>query len=325
MVVIDGSEGGAAMVAKPINRDYQRDAKANYDRLLRLLEDHKNPHSLRDAARESWVIYENFLDSYDLSNPDPKNTNRKRNRLFAAFLAESSLLHYFESTLLDLPEAQRLAKLQPQIFREERFRRAGIKDTHCHEAYSSDFDRYLAGLPRRESIPRLLDLLYVVRCNHDHGQKVLPKDWPEIRKRNAQIFELVVPIQRNIAKLLFENVWTDGVFVYGTCKPTEGNFKHIEHLVERVSDDWYAKGELYDLGKYPGLVPTPAGKVRGCLLEGKEPGELLSLMDELEGAAFLRELLWIKSEHEQEALAWVYCYQGTLEGVPTWPQIEWHS
>ena len=310
-----------------MNAEYRKYGKANFDEAISALSG--GGQRLPWALESFWNVYENFLDCMNISDPEPeRNTTRNRNRLLATWIQNQNLYSDFEKSLFHLHETRELANLQPRIYREETYQTAGRQDTSAHDAFSKDFNRYFLQLKCKESIPRLLDLLYTVRCNRAHGQKALPDEWPSIKERNALIFSLTVPILRKLAELLFENIWADGVFVYGTCKPNEGNFVHIQHLLGETSDGWHVEGELYDLGKYPGLVPKQGGKkVKGWFLRPKSLRELLQSMDAIEGSAFARKLLWARSAkpEEGEALAWAYCYSGPTEGALLWDGEEWHS
>jgi hypothetical protein len=249
-----------------LNKDYQKFGKASFDRALRHLS--SNADLLPETFRSLWEVYENFLNGAGLRNtaPDARNTIRERNRIFASFLTERAIDAVFIDTLFQIKETYELAQLQPRIYHEETFQLRGRKDTSAHDAFSSDFARYLSSGKCKEPIPRLLDLQYVVRCNLDHGQKVLPDEWPAMKERNESIFKLTVPIQKRLAELLFENLWADGVFVYGTCKPDEGNFVYLSLLVHEYSDGWHVEGYLYDLGSYPGFVEKLGYRTKGFVL-----------------------------------------------------------
>ena len=251
----------------------------------------------------------------------------KSHRIFASFLTKRALDAAFVDVLFQIKETYELAHLQPRIYHEETFQLQGRKGTLAHDAFSSDFARYLSSGTCKEPIPRLLDLQYVVRCNLDHGQKVLPDEWPAMKERNESIFKLTVPIQRRLAELLFENLWADGVFVYGTCKPDEGNFVHLSPLVNEYSDGWDVEGYLYDLGSYPGFVEKLGYKTKGFVLKTNSLAALLRRMDELEGNQFARKLLFARHHSASAAplLTWVYCYTGHRQNVPRYQHEIWRS
>jgi gamma-glutamylcyclotransferase (GGCT)/AIG2-like uncharacterized protein YtfP len=162
-----------------------------------------------------------------------------------------------------------------------------------------------------------LNLLYIVRCNLDHGQKVLPDDWPEIHERNLNIFRLVVPIQQALSNLLFETVWADGVFVYGTLKLNGGPSAHVRDLVNRTDQGYFLTGKLYDLGMFPGLVLGSGDKVPGLVLHSTDLRALLRRLDQIEGSQFARRLSWASTETPgvPPALVWVYEFVGEASGA----------
>lgn len=148
------------------------------------------PGKSRDAFRALWEAYENFLDGF----PVLGESIRKRNVAFEDLLRERGLFARFVEQVTRLPAAGRLADLEPRIFSEDCFQRTGKKRTDEHSAYASDYEHIRSGCRPKEPLARLLNLLYVIRNNLQHGQKVLPEEWSEMRRRNLEVFCLVAPV-----------------------------------------------------------------------------------------------------------------------------------
>ena len=168
-------------------------------------------YSRATSFREYW--YENYLDWCfpRLSETEPF---RKRFQRFEKYL-QSVLVHdVFLSRLFALDEAKSLAELQPRIFREH----TGATSTSAHETFASDYARYARGQKPKEPIARLLYLLYTVRCNDQHGQKILPEEWEEIRRRNELVFSLTVPLLAILDELIMTFFVATGIFSYGTLQ-----------------------------------------------------------------------------------------------------------
>lgn len=305
-----------------MNSDYQKWAVANFQSGTGCL-DAGQPDSLRDGFRNLWDAYENFLDGMPVL---PGSTIRDRNRAFEGLLIERNLVSHFTERVLRLPEAGLLADLQPRIFHEQTFQRTGERRTDEHDAYASDCDRIRSGRRAKEPLARLLNLLAVVRNNLQHGQKILPQEWPEMRERNLEIFRVAAPVQHRVVRTLFETVWADGLFAYGTLRPASTRFALVHDLITTTSGTCYVLGKLYDLGDYPGLVLGSGDRVPGVILRSDRLHELLLRVDGIEGHDFARRLCWaMSSERREGALCWVYEYGGSTSAVSRceqgiWPQ-----
>lgn len=287
--------------------DYRRFGRANFDKGTRRMKD-DSPDALRDAFRSLWGAYENYLDD----SPDLGGNIRNRNRAFEDHLRSAGLHADFTQNVFGCSEAGLLADLTPRIFQEQLFQKDGQKRTDEHNAFSSDYERFRGGRPAKAPVARMLNLLAVVRNNLQHGQKVLPKDWAEMRRRNLEIFKLVAPIQHRLVTRLFETLWADGLFAYGTLRSSGPSYELVSNLVDSVARGYHLKGSLYDLGDHTGVVIGSGGTVVGDLLRSVRLHELLARADEIEGVQFERRLTWVDSESspEQSALAWVYEYKG---------------
>ncbi|MGH8544663.1 MAG: gamma-glutamylcyclotransferase [Gammaproteobacteria bacterium] len=292
-----------------LNREYQKFARENFERGARSL-DSNAPEDLREAFRTLWEAYENFLDGMAF----PAETIRKRNVAFETMLHERGLHDHFVGRVLGLSEAGLLADLAPRICHEETFQRTGQRRAHEHKAYASDYERIRSGGKPRQPVARLLSLLYVVRNNLQHGQKILPQEWPEMRNRNLIVFRLTAPLQRGIVQTLFETICADGVFAYDTLRSSSPGFSMIEKLVDDVVGDYFVSGKLYDLGTHRGLVIGHGEEIRGEILRSARLHELLALTDNIEGAQFRRRLSWARhnSIDGELALVWVYEFVGDL-------------
>lgn len=289
--------------------DYRRFGRENFDAGVRQL-GAGSPDALRDAFRSLWEAYENYLDDSAL----PGATIRDRNAAFEERLRSAGLHAHVMQNVYSCPEAGLLADLTPRIFREEQFQRTGEKRTYEHDAYSSDYERFRSGRRAKEPVARLLNLVAVVRNNLQHGQKVLPADWPQMRDRNLRIFELVAPIQHRLMTQLFETLWSDGLFAYGTLRPSGPSHDLVGDLVDSVDSGYRVTGSLYDLGSHTGIVIGSGGPVRGDVLRSTRLHELLARADGIEGAQFKRRLVWAHAERDpsQSLLVWVYEYVGDV-------------
>ena len=101
-----------------------------------------------------------------------------------------------------------------------------------------------------------------------------------------------------------------GLFVYGTLKQGEPNYRHVEPLIDDVLNDCYIFGELYDLGPYPALLTPGSQKIRGELLISHSLADLLRITDEIEGDQYERVAVEVYREPNAVPmdLAWVYRY-----------------
>jgi gamma-glutamylcyclotransferase (GGCT)/AIG2-like uncharacterized protein YtfP len=117
--------------------------------------------------------------------------------------------------------------------------------------------------------------------------------------------------------LLSENV--PYLFVYGTLRPGSG-YPMAQFLAGRAR--WLgsacARGRLYDLGWYPGMVGATADDdwVQGDLYELADPLAALSELDRYEidaSAQFERRQATIVCAAGQQHVAWIYFYNGKVQ------------
>lgn len=115
------------------------------------------------------------------------------------------------------------------------------------------------------------------------------------------------------------------LFVYGTLrKDCRESMHHM--LAERARFIGYARarGRLYHLGDYPGMVSAtePHAWVRGEVYELANPSAVLARLDDYEGCGphdakpyeFERARQEIVLESGENDIAWVYLYAGSLAG-----------
>ena len=107
------------------------------------------------------------------------------------------------------------------------------------------------------------------------------------------------------------------IFVYGTLRK---QMRHpLSHLLVRhglfVGMGTF-QGTLYDLGRYPGAVPSKSKTdlIVGELYLLQQPDAVLELLDEHEGPRFKRSQVTIVSGEEQAISAWIYLYARSIAG-----------
>ena len=262
-------------------------------------------YSRANSFEGYWYAFENYL---DMRIPNLRRGDSFRNRLqrLEEYLKDALVHHVFFMNIFTIDEVKSLAELQPLIFRE----RTG--DTSAHEAFASDYSRYVRGQKPKEPISRLLNLLYTVRCNTQHGQKILPEEWEKIRKRNELIFSLTTPIISVLDELIITFFVADGIFTYGTLQHFE-TIKQLGYQVEPLPRR-KIKGHLYDLGQFPGWKYHTYGWVNGVILQvpSQFRSKFVQHCDMLEGDSFKRRLVIVYDEENEDAqhIAWAYHYNG---------------
>jgi gamma-glutamylcyclotransferase (GGCT)/AIG2-like uncharacterized protein YtfP len=116
----------------------------------------------------------------------------------------------------------------------------------------------------------------------------------------------------------------DHLFVYGTLRPAAC---HALQAVLRRHARWLGPGtvagRLYDLGRYPGLVPDTRGAgVRGDLYRLRHQHALLAVLDRYEGCGprmpqpreYRREAVQVRFG-QRRLWAWVYVYNRPVAGL----------
>lgn len=145
-----------------------------------------------------------------------------------------------------------------------------------------------------------------MRNNIQHGQKPLPDEWEDIRRRNGQVFALTTPLLSDLAELVITQFIVRGVFSYGTLKEaSDADFsftvRHYEGL--RI------KGHLYDMGRFPAWRYNTWGWVHGGVLRAPSQFRLkhVYFCDEVEGDQFERRLILAYDQNgDAQCLVWGY-------------------
>lgn len=116
------------------------------------------------------------------------------------------------------------------------------------------------------------------------------------------------------------------LFVYGTLLTGAARPEVTRLLTAHARDLGPAtlQARLYDLGTYPGAVPSarPGDRVRGRLLRLRQPGRVIPRLDRYEGyrpdaepvSEFVRRLATVVPETGAGARpAWVYYYNRAVD------------
>ncbi len=76
------------------------------------------------------------------------------------------------------------------------------------------------------------------------------------------------------------------------------------------------QGRLYDLGNYPGAVPSKkaSDKVRGEVYRIQDPERIFRLLDEYEGKEFRCDRVLMSLENGKKVCSWIYLYKGPANG-----------
>lgn len=104
------------------------------------------------------------------------------------------------------------------------------------------------------------------------------------------------------------------LFVYGTLLK---DFKH--KVLESIKDELTligpatVKGELYDLGNYPGYI-AGKGEVKGELYSIKDTHKVFGVLDEYEGLhdaepEYIRKTVAVMLPGGETVESWIYVYQ----------------
>lgn len=101
----------------------------------------------------------------------------------------------------------------------------------------------------------------------------------------------------------------DSVFVYGTLRPGEGNFRLMDGKVEILGEAQLSGASLYHLGGFPGLKLEGEGTVTGTFCKITD-GSLPARLDQLEGYPRMYDREEVQTSRGR---AWVYIYQGGVD------------
>jgi pyruvate carboxylase len=107
------------------------------------------------------------------------------------------------------------------------------------------------------------------------------------------------------------------LFVYGTLRRQMSH--PLCHLLVRHGiflGTGIFQGKLYDLGRYPGAVPSrkKTDLVTGEIYRLQNPKEVFDILDEYEGPRFKRAQVTIFCEEETQILCSIYLYTHSISG-----------
>jgi gamma-glutamylcyclotransferase (GGCT)/AIG2-like uncharacterized protein YtfP len=101
------------------------------------------------------------------------------------------------------------------------------------------------------------------------------------------------------------------LFVYGTLRSQMNDPLHrlLETRAILVGTGTF-QGKLYDLGRYPGAVPSRGhtDHVIGEIYRFSEPQRAFEILDEYEGHRFKRKRVTIIQEDGKSINSWIYLY-----------------
>lgn len=107
-----------------------------------------------------------------------------------------------------------------------------------------------------------------------------------------------------------------GLFVYGTLRRGMALHAHLTHLCAAFEAEGRVRGELFDLGRYPGArqVEGEGNWVTGELFQLRQPEQDLRTLDEVEGfdprdpesSEFVRALANVTLTDGTSRRAWIY-------------------
>ncbi|MFQ5778596.1 MAG: gamma-glutamylcyclotransferase [Terriglobia bacterium] len=116
---------------------------------------------------------------------------------------------------------------------------------------------------------------------------------------------------------------SEKLFVYGTLRRGFPLHAYLDKKVARYLGKGKICGRLYDLGQFPGAIPSqsPTDEIEGELYELIDASKQLSELDAVEEfdpdrpgkSLFVRQLAEVELETGQKLNAWVYF----LPGKPT--------
>jgi gamma-glutamylcyclotransferase (GGCT)/AIG2-like uncharacterized protein YtfP len=109
------------------------------------------------------------------------------------------------------------------------------------------------------------------------------------------------------------------LFVYGTLRSQMNDPLHrlLEKHAILVGNGTF-QGKLYDLGRYPGAVPSHGNtdRVVGEIYRFSESQRALEILDEYEGHRFKRKRVTIVQESGMSIPCWIYLYARSVRHRP---------
>ena len=109
------------------------------------------------------------------------------------------------------------------------------------------------------------------------------------------------------------------LFVYGTLRSQMNDPLHrlLEKQATLVGTGTF-QGKLYDLGRYPGAVPSRGStdRVIGEIYRFSDPQRAFEIFDEYEGHRFKRKRVTIVQESGESLPGWIYLYARSVRRRP---------
>lgn len=111
----------------------------------------------------------------------------------------------------------------------------------------------------------------------------------------------------------------DYLFVYGTLRRQMNDPLHrlLEQHAVLVGTGSF-QGKLYDLGRYPGAIPSSGktDRVLGEIYRFSDSQRALEILDGYEGHRFKRKRVTIVQESGQSIACWIYLYTRSVRHRP---------
>jgi gamma-glutamylcyclotransferase (GGCT)/AIG2-like uncharacterized protein YtfP len=105
------------------------------------------------------------------------------------------------------------------------------------------------------------------------------------------------------------------LFVYGTLRSQMNDPLHrlLEQQAVLIGIGTF-RGKLFDLGRYPGVVPsrTSTDRVIGEVYQLSTSQAALRILDQYEGHRFRRERVSISLDNGKTVACWIYLYRGSV-------------
>jgi gamma-glutamylcyclotransferase (GGCT)/AIG2-like uncharacterized protein YtfP len=106
------------------------------------------------------------------------------------------------------------------------------------------------------------------------------------------------------------------LFVYGTLRSQMNDLLHLllEQQAALIGLGTF-RGKLFDLGRYPGVVPsrTSTDRVIGEVYQLSTSQAALRILDQYEGHRFRRERVSISLDNGKTVACWIYLYKGSVK------------
>ncbi|MHB2019397.1 MAG: gamma-glutamylcyclotransferase family protein [Candidatus Xenobia bacterium] len=112
------------------------------------------------------------------------------------------------------------------------------------------------------------------------------------------------------------------LFVYGTLM--RGQPRHAALGATRSIRVARARGLLYNIGHYPGMVPGD-GVVLGEYVELAVPDEIWRRLDAIEGSEYCCQQIAVELEKGETRPAWTYLYVAPLRQARLIKNGDWRS